>query len=121
MIDTNHYKIKLLEEKSLTEKDLKEIATKKLNLDGEEWNAVPADREQNFEMRYEGADRFEDLAERRSMEQTLENRLKKISDALDQIEDGSYGHCKICSQEIESEKLDANPATIACKAHVDEE
>ncbi len=121
MIDTNIYKEKLIEEKKRLEGELKEVATKKLNLEGEEWNAIPADREEPVEMRDEVADRFEDLTERQSMERTLENRLKGIAEALERIDSGTYGHCKICGAEIEIEKLEASPATATCKAHVDEE
>ena len=121
MINTDTYKEKLREEKARLEGELREVATKKLNLEGEEWNAVPADREEAVEMRDEVADRFEDLTERQSMERSLEDRLKKIAEAVLRIEDGTYGKCRVCGQDIEEEKLAADTATTTCKTHVGDE
>ena len=44
--------------------------------------------------------------------------IKKIKDALKRIEDGSYGYCDICGEEISLKRLEARPVTskcIACK------
>ena len=120
MIDTTKYKDQLLAEKKQLEEDLSGIATKKLNLDGEAWNAVPADREQEVEMRDEVADRFEDLTERASNERTFEGHLQDIDEALARITDGRYGVCKVCGAEIEEDRLEANPAAATCKAHIEE-
>ncbi len=120
MIDLNKYQDKLLALKKGEEENMAGIATTKLNLDGELWTATPADREQEIEMRDEVADRFEDLSERESTERTFEASLKEINDALVRIENKTYGLCKVCGAEIETEKLDASPATATCKAHVEE-
>ncbi|OHA58867.1 MAG: hypothetical protein A2571_00595 [Candidatus Vogelbacteria bacterium RIFOXYD1_FULL_44_32] len=121
MIDTNKYQTKLLELKAQIETDLAQVATTKLNSDGERWSAVPTDRDQEMEMRDEVADRFEDLTERESAERTFEARLKQVTEALQMIADGTYGICKIGGEEIESERLEANPAASTCKAHIDAE
>ena len=44
--------------------------------------------------------------------------IKKIKDALKRIEDGTYGYCDICGEEISLKRLEARPVTskcIACK------
>ncbi|WP_051958052.1 TraR/DksA family transcriptional regulator [Desulfobacter vibrioformis] len=44
--------------------------------------------------------------------------IKKIKDALKRIEEGSYGYCDICGEEISLKRLNVRPVTskcIACK------
>ena len=44
--------------------------------------------------------------------------IKKIKDALKRIEEGTYGYCDICGEEISLKRLEARPVTskcIACK------
>jgi len=40
--------------------------------------------------------------------------IKKIRAALDRIEDGTYGQCEICEEEISLERLKARPVTTRC-------
>jgi YteA family regulatory protein len=50
-------------------------------------------------------------------------RLGMIDEALERMEDGSYGACINCSQEIPYERLEANPAArfcIDCQEQADE-
>ncbi len=58
----------------------------------------------------------------RTMNLRLQSRksrlIKKIKDALKRIEDGTYGYCDICGEEISLKRLEARPVTskcIACK------
>jgi RNA polymerase-binding transcription factor DksA len=34
------------------------------------------------------------------------------------MEEGKYGICKVCGEEIEEARLEANPAAETCKAHL---
>lgn len=44
-----------------------------------------------------------------------ESRLfKKILSALDRLEDGTYGICEMCGEEISIERLKARPVTTYC-------
>jgi DnaK suppressor protein len=44
-----------------------------------------------------------------------ENKLiKKIRKALDRIEDGSFGICESCGEDISMERLKARPVTTLC-------
>lgn len=43
-----------------------------------------------------------------------EHLLKEIHDALGRIEDGSYGKCKFCGEEISNERLEVLPYTRLC-------
>lgn len=50
--------------------------------------------------------------------------IKKIDDALKRIEDGTFGLCERCGEEISPERLNARPVTtycIHCKTKLEEE
>jgi len=38
----------------------------------------------------------------------------KIKEALDRIEDGTFGICEVCGEEISEERLKARPVTTLC-------
>ncbi len=40
--------------------------------------------------------------------------IKKISAALDRIEDGTFGQCEICEEDISIDRLKARPVTTRC-------
>lgn len=40
--------------------------------------------------------------------------LKKIDDALARIENGTFGTCEICEEEISVKRLEARPVTTMC-------
>lgn len=57
----------------------------------------------------------------RGREQRL---LKKIDEAIEKIENGSFGICDVCGQEIDIKRLEARPVTtmcIYCKTEQEEE
>jgi DnaK suppressor protein len=40
--------------------------------------------------------------------------ISKIKEALQRIEDGSYGTCEICGEAISEKRLEARPVTTCC-------
>ena len=42
------------------------------------------------------------------------NVLEELDEALNRIEDGSYGKCVLCDQDINSKRLNALPYAILC-------
>lgn len=42
------------------------------------------------------------------------DRLKKINESIERIEDGIYGICELCGKEIEFDRLKAIPYTTVC-------
>jgi DnaK suppressor protein len=40
--------------------------------------------------------------------------ITKVKEAIERIEDGSYGICEICGEEISEERLEARPVTTYC-------
>lgn len=66
------------------------------------------------------ADEATDLYEREkdiALNEHTENQLKNVKIALQAIEDGSYGKCKVCGEEIPVERLEAMPTTQYCLEH----
>lgn len=123
MIDIAYFKKKLGEEKNRLEEELGEVGIKDKD-DPTLWTPTPGEVS-DFDTadKNEVADRFEEYGERATIEVTLEQRLKNVTDALSRIEAGTYGFCKIGGErhEIEQERLNANPAAGACLKHLDEE
>ena len=91
----------------------------KLNPETEEWETIPEEVEFPASDQNDMADRFEDFEARSSMMRTLEPRLKNILRALKSLPNESFGKCKICKQDIETARLEANPAARTCKKHLD--
>jgi len=62
----------------------------------------------------ENAEEIAQYTDNLSIEYSLEKTLRDIKKALDRIEDGSYGKCAYCGQEIAEERLLARPTSNAC-------
>lgn len=120
MINTEFFKNKLKEEEGTLISELNSIGVKNKDLEND-WQVTPAEREQQIESQDEIADRMEDIEEREATEVALETRLKEIRHALEKIDQGKYGICEISGEEIEEDRLKANPAARTCKKHLDEE
>ncbi|KWW20471.1 MULTISPECIES: TraR/DksA C4-type zinc finger protein [Peribacillus] len=66
-----------------------------------------------------GTELFE--AERnQALDEHAQSEMEKIEEALNAIEEGSYGHCKTCQKEIPFERLEAIPSTLYCVEHTPE-
>jgi len=112
-MNTDKYKAKLLEEKTLVEEELLSIGKKDENGN---WDAVPDTEMINQEVPDEAdmADRAEDYEERTIKVGSLSERLANINKALEKIENHNYGICEVCGEKIEEERLDINPAAPTC-------
>ncbi|MCC6502611.1 MAG: RNA polymerase-binding protein DksA [Deltaproteobacteria bacterium] len=40
--------------------------------------------------------------------------ISKINEALERIDDGSYGVCELCGEDISEKRLEARPVTTCC-------
>ncbi len=54
---------------------------------------------------------------RRGVEQSLELHLHDVRRALEQIEAGTYGVCRVCQDVISEDRLKAFPAATTCITH----
>ena len=109
MKDTHEFKGKLEAEKKVLLGELAEVGV--MNPEDKEWAAVPPpvdvgeDSDEN-----DMADRFQGYEERTATLNTLRARLTDVNDALAKIEQGAYGICEQSGEEIDIERLRANPA-----------
>jgi DnaK suppressor protein len=77
-----------------------------------------AERESNKD---EGLDTYDLASEERDREISFilsdreHSKIKHIDDALERMEDGSYGVCDACGLEIAEERLTAMPFTRLCR------
>ena len=115
-IDTEHFKLKLEEEKRNLEAELSQVARK--NPDNlSDWEPIPAEHEASADDNAM-ADGVEDYEENTAITNSLEARYKDVLSGLDKIKNGVYGVCQVCGKEIELDRLEANPAARTCKEHM---
>jgi RNA polymerase-binding transcription factor DksA len=115
---TAQFKQKLQEELGLLEDELRELGA--LNSAGE-WEATGGDIDRTATESDELGDRMEDYQENRAEVDEMQIHWKNIKRALDNIEAGSYGMCEIGGEDIEIDRLEANPSARTCKAHMEDE
>jgi DnaK suppressor protein len=100
----------LIKEKSALEESLGRIAKPIDQLHGDykaTFEDIGSDRDDN-------TTETEQYTDNLPVEITLEKKLQAIIDALDKIEAGTYGICEKCHQEINHERLLANPGAKTC-------
>lgn len=56
-----------------------------------------------------------------AIEDLREEEVEEIKAALQAIEDGTYGRCRVCGREISYERLEALPTALTCIDHADKE
>ena|SRR3989338_426872 len=106
-------KQKLLEEKTLLEKDLSSFAQKDLKMKGDWDTAFPQMGEAqsgSHSSLDESADEVEEFENLTAKEFTLETRLAEVNRALERVAKDNFGLCQKCGKEISEERLRANPA-----------
>lgn len=118
-IDYEYFKNKLEKEKTRLEKELSQVGRR--NPDNpSDWEATPpSDRDISQADENTVADSIEGFESNQAIVNTLEARYKDIKSGLDKIKHKVYGICQICKKEIESDRLEANPAARTCKEHMD--
>jgi len=116
MLDKKKIKEKLEKERDILIEELRDMG--KLNTETGEWEAIPEELDFPESDQNDMADRFEDFEARSSMLKTLEPRLNNILKALKELPKESFGKCEVCKKDIESDRLEANPAARTCKKHL---
>lgn len=118
-IDTQKFKVQLEEEKKELEISLEDVGQKNPAIPGDwEGKAENIDAEKSDPI--DVADNIEEYETNTAVTSELEVRLKNINTALDKIENGKYGTCRVCKKEIEEDRLEANPAAQTCKEHIND-
>lgn len=119
-IDYEHFKKKLEQEQALLESELEKVGRR--NPDNpSDWQATPpVDRDTDNADENTVADAIEEYEDNVAIIGTLEKRYNDIKSGLDKIKHGVYGTCQVCSKEIETDRLEANPSARTCKEHMDQ-
>ncbi len=117
MLDKKKIKEKLEKERDMLLEQMKDMG--KFDAETGEWEATPEELSAPQADHNDMADRFEDFEARSSMIDTLEPRLKNILKALKGLNRESFGKCDVCKKDIESTRLEANPAARTCKKHLE--
>lgn len=115
MNDTSTYKARLEEEKARLEAEMGGVARRNPANPGD-WEAVAAeegDADPGLQ-----ADKLEHFGENVAILEDLEARYGDVQDALKRIDAGTYGTCEVSGEEIEADRLEADPAARTCKAHM---
>ena len=93
----------------------------------DDWQGTPGDMAIDPADTDEQADRVEEFVERSAIEAELETQLHLVQKAKRKIEAGesggqgergAYGICEIGGEEIEEDRLEANPSAETCKKHL---
>lgn len=116
MLDRKKIKEKLEAERDVLLEELRGMG--KLNPELGEWEATPEELDAPQSDQSDMADRFEDFEAKSSMINTLAPRLNTILKALKAVSRDSFGKCDVCKKDIESTRLEANPAARTCKEHL---
>ncbi len=117
-IDYTHFKKKLETEKKLLEEELEKVGRR--NPDNlSDWEATPTtDRDASQADENTVADSIEGYEDNMAIVNTLETRYQDLRDALNKIKLGTYGICQVCGEEIDVERLEANPSAPTCRKHM---
>ena len=55
--------------------------------------------------------------EAEALANTLRESLEEVEHALSKLDDGTYGKCEVCDEEIAAARLEAMPAARHCITH----
>jgi RNA polymerase-binding transcription factor DksA len=116
-METTKYREALLAEKSRLEGELSTVSRRNPQ-NPQEWDTVAESRDDDRSDENDNADALEDLVNDEAVVRQLEAQLAEVEAALGRIEDGTYGTCEVSGEEIEGDRLEANPAARTCKAHM---
>ncbi|MCK5021870.1 MAG: TraR/DksA C4-type zinc finger protein [Candidatus Pacebacteria bacterium] len=118
-MDTQYYKKKLEDELKLLTKELKTVG--RINPDNpNDWEATgnpETNQDDDHSDLNDNADDQEEFRERNAILTDLEIRFNNVKNALKKIDEDNYGICKECGEDIEKERLEANPAAETCIKH----
>ncbi len=116
-IDTNRFKEKLTDELAIIEAELPTVGRRD-PANPEQWEAVEPDVDRDRADETEVADGIEQYENNTVILKQLKTRMDEVNAALLKIENGGFGVCEVGGEEIEEDRLEANPAAKTCKAHM---
>ena len=115
MNDMNTHKAALEEEKIRLEAELGTVGRQNPS-NPKDWEPAAIDEaEADPNLK---ADHMDHFGENVAILESLEILYKDVSDALARIDAGTYGTCEVGGEEIEGDRLSADPAARTCKVHM---
>lgn len=113
----HNLKTKLETELSLLEKELQTVG--RVNPENkDDWQPTPAVMDALSADENEVADTIEEFEDNTAILKQLETRLHEVKKALEKIENNAFGKCEVCGAEIETDRLEVNPAAATCTLHM---
>lgn len=116
MKDFSAYAKRLEEEKVRLETELSTIGRRNPS-NPSDWEALPPEAGQESDPS-DAADLIEGYEANTAILKDLEARYNDVLGALKRLTDGTYGVCTVSGEQIEKERLDADPTARTCKAHL---
>lgn len=115
--DISGFKKALEAEKRILEEELPSLGERNPDRPSE-WEPTKPEGDEFGADRNDNADIIEDMEENSASLSELEGRFNAVVAALAKIEEGTYGACEVCGEDIEADRLAANPAAPTCKKHM---
>ncbi|MDB5264989.1 MAG: TraR/DksA family transcriptional regulator [Parcubacteria group bacterium] len=116
MKDTAHYRTILEEEKTTLEAELLTVGRRNPE-NPNDWEPVPQETGKEADPN-DAADLITHFEDNTAILKELEIRYNEVLAAIARIEAGTYGVCLVGGEEIEEDRLGADPAAPTCKAHL---
>jgi RNA polymerase-binding transcription factor DksA len=120
MIELETFKTLLVNERSTLEQELDKLGRRD-STSGENWDIKIPEMDVLAADENELADMAEELQIDSIVLDELEIRYRLVLAALERMEHGSYGLCEVCGDEIDQERLHANPAAPTCRTHLNQD
>ncbi len=115
-MNTDTYRKRLETEKAALETRMASVGQRNPAVPGD-WEPVPTERGGESDLA-DQADVIVSREENTAILADLEARYDTVLAALERFEKGTYGVCRVCGKKIETARLDADPAAMTCKAHL---
>ena len=113
--DFEQIKNKLTQEKEAILAELNKIAVPNKNIPGDWQSKFPYGNGDSGTASLERqADEVEEYTTRLPLERNLETKLALVNAAIAKIDNGSYGKCEKCRQDIPVERMEINPEAKFC-------
>lgn len=116
MKDIALYKARLEEERARLETELGSVGRRN-PANPADWEALPEETGQESDTS-DTADQIDGYEANTAILKELEARYNNVLAALERIDKGTYGVCIVAGEEIETARLEADPAAKTCKAHL---
>jgi RNA polymerase-binding transcription factor DksA len=115
-LDIKHFQIKLEAEKARLESELSEVGRQNPHIKGD-WEVSAPNMDTLPSDKNEVADKIEEFEQRGLILDELETEYNEVLNALNRIQNNTYGTCNICNETIPPKRLEAYPAAHSCIKH----